>query len=252
MTVLAYHEITPIASSGYGVSVSQFNGQLESISRRQKERTGDLPLVTLDDGLDSQHRCALPLLEKHGVKAMFFVNAGLVGKTVSIKGSRQTFMDWTALKELVQLDHQVCSHGWSHKYLTTCSNDELQQEIERSRQTLEDRLGVKVKSLSFPGGRWNSRVLRRCRESGYNRVFTSDPWILAVQREGMTVQGRFMVRRSTDVAAFETILRPNVIQMLRWRIQGKFKSVARGLIGNNCYHAVWKRLVDCESNSHLP
>jgi peptidoglycan/xylan/chitin deacetylase (PgdA/CDA1 family) len=249
MTILAYHEITPKPSSAYEVSVDQFDQHLDSIARRPVADGDGPPLVTFDDGEQSQYERALPILEKHGVKAMFFVNVGLIGGKATSPEWRQEFMSWAALKELLRLNHQVQSHGWSHKYLTSCSDEELKREIEHSRKSLEDRLGAAVECISFPGGRWNTRVLRRCSEAGYKSVFTSDPWISAVERQGVTVRGRFMVRRSTDTKALRAMLSANPVQLFRLQMQGSLKAAARRLFGENVYHAVWKKLTGREFNT---
>jgi len=101
----------------------------------------------------------LPLLEKHGCKAIFFVIAGRIGR-------QNDFMTWTQLREILSLGHRVEAHGWSHTFLTDCSDYQLTLELNQSKQSIEDRLGTRVEALSAPHGRWNRRVASECVRAG--------------------------------------------------------------------------------------
>src|SRR6202043_315180 len=98
-------------------------------------------VLTFDDREESQFCYGLPLLEKYSVKACFFVNVGFIGQNRIIKGWSQRSMGWPQLRELVRLGHSVQSHGWSHEFLTACSKKELENQLRRSKITLEDGLG---------------------------------------------------------------------------------------------------------------
>src|SRR5262249_7061549 len=125
--------------------------------------------VTFDDGHESNHALGLDLMQKHKIRATIFAIAGWMG-------SQPGYMDWVQLREMVELGHSIQSHSWSHRILPECSDTELQQELDRSRRTLEDRLSAAVDSISMPHGRWDDRVLRACAAAGYQRVYISDPW----------------------------------------------------------------------------
>jgi len=43
-------------------------------------------------------------------------------------------------------------HSWSHPLLTHCSDESLLEELLRSRQEIEQRLGKQVEALRSPGG----------------------------------------------------------------------------------------------------
>lgn len=239
--ILAYHEILPEPLSAYHVGTLTFDEHLAAVvACNSRDSSG--PIVTFDDGESSQYEHALQLLERHAMKATFFVNVGMIDGTYEIKGTRQEFMTWTQLQSLARLGHRIQSHGWSHQFLTTCSEAVLEVQLVRSRQVLQDKLGTAVDSLSVPGGRWNDRVLRACAQAGYRFVYTSDPWLSAKKRGGVLVQGRFVVRRNTDTATLARYLRARSRDMLWLRIQGALKSTGRLLLGENAYHGVWRRL----------
>lgn len=243
--ILAYHDIVPVAVSGYSTSLKSFASHLAFI-RGLKQGYEETLHVTFDDGDLSQYEHALPLLEEHGIKATFFVSAGLVGQHNCDSRVARDYMDWEQLAELVRLGHTVASHGFSHKLLTGCSPKELDFQLSCSRSLLEDRLGVSVTCLAVPGGRWNREVLRSAQCAGYSDVWTSDPWISRRDQDGVTMRGRSMVRRSTGVENLTTWLRPSRLRLFAWQLEGTLKRTVRDLVGEQRYQHLWRYAMNAE------
>ena len=187
--VLAYHEVMPESNYAYCVTSASFAEQLRLLDSLKKNKSVDTQ-ITFDDGEQSQYHNVLPLLAEYGFKATYFVTPGLIGTAAK-------FLGWDELRALQAAGHSVQSHGWSHKFLTLCSETELAHELRASKQSLEDNLGSAVEEISVPGGRWDRRVIHACAAVGYRRVYVSDPWIEA-EIGGVEVIGRFMVRRSDN------------------------------------------------------
>jgi peptidoglycan/xylan/chitin deacetylase (PgdA/CDA1 family) len=166
------------------------------------------------------------------VKATFFVTVGWTGVA-------QDYMSWEQLAELIALGHCVQTHGWSHRFLTSCAGAELEEELRRPRLALEDRLGVAVDSLSFPGGRWNRRVLEACRSAGYTAAFTSDPWPLEREVGGMRLVGRVGVTRSTTPARLLRLREDGGRPGLPERLRHGATRALQGLLGDALYHRLW-------------
>ncbi|MFL5968753.1 MAG: polysaccharide deacetylase family protein [Gaiellaceae bacterium] len=74
----------------------------------------------------------LALLDEYGVKGTFFVQGQVA----------EAFPD--LLQQLVAEGHEVQSHGYSHRPLHAMDRRELQEELKRSRQTVEDAAGTPV------------------------------------------------------------------------------------------------------------
>src|SRR5579875_3784754 len=194
--ILTYHEIEAEKSGyRYGLTRRELEEQLKYIAYFQKIAGihTHSPVITFDDGHLSAYQHALPLLENQGLKAVFFV---LVGWTQN----RREYMTWRQLREIAELGHTVQSHGWSHRFLTHCSNSELENELLRSKRALEDHLGLSVDSLSVPGGRWDTRVVRACARAGYRFLYTSNPWLRSAKREGIELRGRLTVQHNLSIA----------------------------------------------------
>ena len=231
--VLAYHEVMPESNYAYCVTWEAFAEQLRLLDSLKKSKSLDAQ-ITFDDGEQSQFHNALPLLAQHGVKATYFVTPGLIGTAAK-------FLGWDDLKALSAAGHSVQSHGWSHKFLTFCSEEELDHELRASKQSLEENLGSAVEEISVPGGRWNRRVLQACAAAGYRRVYVSDPWV-ETEIAGMKIIGRFMVRRTTTIGELEKILAKDPATLRKLRLRSQLKEGVVSMLGDSLYHRLWCRV----------
>ncbi len=233
--VLAYHEVMPESDYAYCVTSSVFAQHLALFDSVAEEASPQLPVqITFDDGERSQYLNVAPLLAEHGISATYFVTPGLIGTAAK-------FLGWDELKALQNAGHSIQSHGWSHKFLTFCSDAELAHELLASRQLLEDKLGTLVEEISVPGGRWNRRVIKACADAGYRRVYVSDSWV-AENMFGIQVIGRFMVRRTTTATELLSVIQQDRYALGKMRIRSQVKQAIVGLVGDGLYHRLWCRL----------
>ena len=131
--VLAYHEVMPDSTYSYCIPCSMFQEHLHLLRTLSLEQSQVRTQVTFDDGEQSQYHNAIPLLAEHGIGATYFVTPGLIS-------TAPKFLSWSQLKELHNAGHSVQSHGWSHKFLTTCTKEELAHELKASKEAVEDKL----------------------------------------------------------------------------------------------------------------
>jgi len=110
-------------------------------------------LVTFDDGYDSWLKNALPILDKHNVKAIFFLEKGFEDKAGVIR----------------QAGHALGGHSVSHSRLTELNSEELKKEVNGS---------VKSPFFAYPFGdrqSFNEEVIKEVKEAGYSYAFTILP-----------------------------------------------------------------------------
>jgi len=237
---LTYHEVEPDKSNYlYAVTRAQLDEQLSLISERNRRlgHTSPVASVTFDDGHVSNIQVAGPVLERYGIPAIFFITAGRVEE-------RPQTMTWAQLRSLVEAGHSVQSHGWSHKFLTHCSDSELSEELQRSKGEMESHLGVPVEWISVPGGRWNRRVVSAVRAAGYSRIYTSDFWRKPAESDGIMILGRLMVRNTTTTSQLEQWLSTDVSSLRMLRAKGHVKDAVRAVLGDQTYHRLWCWLAD--------
>ena len=243
--VFTYHEIQfESPSYVYAISHDSLDSHLGMFVHYQGPSTtkSSMPGVAFDDGHASVHRLGLPLLAAHGLQATFFITASWID-------DRPDYMSWADLREVAAAGHRVQSHGWSHAWLTHCTPGQLVDELVRSRELLEDKLGAAVESISMPGGRWNDRVLAAAARAGYRRVYTSDWWALPGTTQGVQVEGRFMVRRTHTAADLRRWMAARNNRLHPLRLRTAAARGARSLVGDTVYHSLWRRLGNAGSRT---
>jgi peptidoglycan/xylan/chitin deacetylase (PgdA/CDA1 family) len=229
---LNYHEVRAEHSAYlYSLPVAEFDAHVRLVAAPPPDARSGLG-ITFDDGHVTQFEQAFPVLERHGVKAIFFVTAGFTE-------CEPDHMTWTQIRELVSAGHEVHAHGWMHRFFTHCSEAELAEELNLSKKALEDRLGCEVDALSLPGGRFNARVLQACRAAGYRRIFTSEPWPPERRENGLTLFGRFGIQSGTSAATLARLMRTSGRPSVRERLSRRAKLGLRHAIGDAAYHRLW-------------
>jgi len=229
---LLYHEIRSSESRySYVLEPGSFERQVDLFAHmRESKSCGVWPEVTFDDGHISDFEFAAPRLQSRGMTARFFITAGWTGKKTG-------YMDWPELRSLHEAGHSIGAHGWTHKLLTHCSDDELQTELSKSRLTLEDQLGTPIATMSLPGGRANHRVLAACAEAGYTQVYTSVPRAEYVPL-GATV-GRVNIHGSMQLEWLAKLFEPDSSALSRLHRQYQMKQAAQRLLGDRLYAKLW-------------
>jgi peptidoglycan-N-acetylglucosamine deacetylase len=106
-------------------------------------RSSRLMALTYDDGPNDPHTWRMmEVLERHGVKATFF----LIGRFVQQKPE--------IARALVKAGHVIGSHTWDHPNLIFCSTAEVLRQLERAQKAIFDATGMEPKLFRPPfGGR---------------------------------------------------------------------------------------------------
>jgi len=196
--ILMYHSIGEkqngeVGAGIYYVSIDKFKEQIECISAQVHKCSSVKIELTFDDGLLDNYTNAYPILKGFGMKAYFFILAGMIGK----KG----YMNWQQIEELKNAGMIIGSHGLTHKILTEMSDMELDEELKGSKEVLEDYLGCDIDYFSIPRGFYNSKIIDKAKKAGYKRVFSSKP----SDNNGF-VFGRIPVKSSWNIAYFKRVL----------------------------------------------
>lgn len=81
-------------------------------------------------------------------------------------------VNWQMLMEMTAGGGAVGSHSRSHALLPHESDQVIQQEVEGSRQILEQGLGMPVRHFAYPDGRFDSRTVEALVKAGYQTAYT--------------------------------------------------------------------------------
>jgi peptidoglycan/xylan/chitin deacetylase (PgdA/CDA1 family) len=164
------------------ISVDQFEGLLDAAIGRPEVT------ITFDDGNLSDLEIGLPRLQARGLRARFYICAGLVGEPGRL--------DASDVRELHRAGMVIGSHGWAHRDWRALDwgpggAAQVDEEMVRARRHLEQLTGSDVSEVAVPFGSYDRHVVRTLRRTGATRVYTSDGgWA----RTGAWLQARTSIR----------------------------------------------------------
>jgi peptidoglycan/xylan/chitin deacetylase (PgdA/CDA1 family) len=158
-------------------------------------------VVTFDDGYADVFDNAAPVLGRLGMPATMYV----ITDRPSLQNSG--FLRWRGVAQLERAGFDIGSHTVTHRALTSLSNEQVVEELVRSRTELERHLGHPVQWLAYPHGAVDARVVQIARRAGYVLGVTSSPGAIQDAHHPLELH-RFEILNSTGVAGLAAILRP--------------------------------------------
>lgn len=112
-------------------------------------------LLTFDDCHRSLRDVALRLLQRFGYPALAFAPTDFIGahNTYDIEcAPQEPLCNWQDLQELEAGGISIQSHSATHRGLSWLDSVEQEEELWRSKKTLEERLSKRVDVFAFPYG----------------------------------------------------------------------------------------------------
>jgi peptidoglycan/xylan/chitin deacetylase (PgdA/CDA1 family) len=139
--------------------------------------------VTFDDAYRSVIELAFPILSRLSLPGSVFVATDFAGKSPMawpgidrwLGGPHEpelAGMSWSELAQLADAGWEIGSHTSSHPHLTQLDEASLAAELHGSREACEERLGRPCRSLAYPYGDVDDRVVEAAREAGYETAGT--------------------------------------------------------------------------------
>jgi peptidoglycan/xylan/chitin deacetylase (PgdA/CDA1 family) len=154
------------------------NQYLEAI-RAPDAANERLVLLTFDDGYQESLRLVLPGLERRGIPVHVFLPTDYAGSDnrwdLSLGRAPSRHLSWEEAKAMAERGVTFGSHGAGHRDLSRLDDAEVRDELERSRDVLEDRLGRPARTVSYPFGRANPSACSAAAEAGYEAAFSLYP-----------------------------------------------------------------------------
>ncbi len=184
-------------------------------------------VITFDDGDRSNYTVSLDCLRDRGMTAEYFITTDWIGS--------EHYMNPEQLRTLDRAGMSVQSHGKSHRYLSDLSDEELEEELRGSKQTLEGILGKPVEGLALPGGRGNGAVTRQAQEAGYRYLCTSRLGLNSLAELKPYALKRIAVTRQMELVLFQRLVRGDRWELGRRIARQRLLDGAKRLLGNRLY-----------------
>ncbi len=104
--------------------------------------------ITFDAAWGTDKTAALlDILDKYNVKATFFVTGMWAKKNADV------------LAEISRRGHEIGSHGYTHKDLTTLPEAEVIDELTKTADVIEKATGKRPTIFRAPYGAWNAKLV---------------------------------------------------------------------------------------------
>lgn len=121
--------------------------------------------ITFDDGFESIHEHALPVLQRCGFTATVFLVTDYCGKTNSWPGQPshvvcRPLLHWSQVKEMSAAGITFGSHTRTHAHLRATAAHNVEEQLVTSKRMIEDAVGQPVDSLAYPYGVYDEGVMR--------------------------------------------------------------------------------------------
>lgn len=207
--VLMYHGVSDVTwgIANLFMKVNDFEEQLkyinenfETIFMEDIDKFGSKKAVvlTFDDGYVDFYTNVLPLLKKYNMKANLYVIDNADGGVYLTKDQIKEIAD----SGLVSIG----SHTETHATLTNLSTEKLDYEFRESKQNLEQLIGKEVKTICYPTGAYNNRVLEyAAKYYEYGLVIDHGVQKMYDGYNKLAVR-RFRVYRNTSFSSFKKMV----------------------------------------------
>lgn len=142
------------------------------------------PLITItfDDGIESAITESVPVLKEYGFPATFFVYTAALNTSGHFSDD-----EVIALKNA---GHEIGSHSVNHPHLKTLTYREVDNELAKSKQILEELIKAPVNNFAAPYGEVSPEIVEQIKKYyksnrsviiGYNSKSQFDPYSIMVQ-----------------------------------------------------------------------
>lgn len=191
---LCYHAVSERWPAALSVTPDAFEAQMRILAARRYRgvgfselaagRAGKTVAITFDDAFRSVFEIAFPIMARLGLTGTVFVVTAFPdsGGPMRWQGVDQWIggefeaemepMSWDQLGQLQDAGWEVGSHTHSHPHLTNLEDHALSEELERSREICGERMGRACRSIAYPYGDHDSRVIAAAAEAGYEAACT--------------------------------------------------------------------------------
>ncbi len=189
--ILAYHSISERREDALAVRPAEFEAQLRwfrdhgyrSQTMRQFVEGGcdgahRVVQLTFDDGYADNYTLAFPILKRFGFVATIFLVSDYVDTDRIFPwdlhkiddghdASLYKTLGWKQIQEMAEYGIEFGSHSCTHPELTGVIPAQASEEVVRSREDLQRRLGNEIVSFSYPRGALDRRIIGLVERSGY-------------------------------------------------------------------------------------
>lgn len=222
--VLFLHETPPETAGRFREQLAFLRDSFNVIDfetfKRLLDGSASLPddrpaaMLTFDDGMASNYEVAAPLLEKAGMRGVFFVvprfsqcsereARSFYVARIRARAPGLTAMTPEQIRDLADRGHTIGNHTLTHACLSETPAASLQSEIVESAELIESWVGRRVEAFSWTF-RWNAITpqAHSLAMARHQYCFTPCSGRVDLEVDSPTLLWRTSVESSYDMAEF--------------------------------------------------
>lgn len=196
-TILLYHQVgkSPVKQTNLDCYclISEFEKQMKYLADSEFEVISlnkllnlikskldfkkNYVVLTFDDGCNQFSETAMPVLEKFGFPATIFPvsgNMGDIARWPKYTNPDLVIVSESELKFISDKGIDIGAHSINHSKLSELSYEEALNEIVGSKKKIEEIIGKKVISFSFPHGNYNENSIQIIQKAGFKCAVTCE------------------------------------------------------------------------------
>lgn len=179
-----------------------------------------LAAVSFDDGMRNNLTRAMPILSELGIPATVYVPSGWLGGTSPwiSPGADGEILNEDELRDVARAGWEIGAHTVTHADLSALDYAHCRQEIDGSRDALQQITGMPVETFAYPFGRYDATAIEAVRDSGLLAAVTTgsgswDPLELTRGMVGAADPFPVLLLKLTD--RYEPLLRLPPLPLIR-------------------------------------
>ena len=172
-------------------------------------------LLTVDDGLLSFYKNAWPILKDKKIPFLLFINTREVGTF--------NYMDWSQILELHNSDLvEIGNHSHSHEYLVDENYDFIKNDILKSIEIFEDKLGKNSDFFSYPFGEYSSEFKKIIKELGFKYAFGQHSGVIDETKDLFELPRFPINEKYGELNRFKTLMKTLPFKYIKITPEDKF------------------------------
>ncbi len=202
LRVVNYHNTDPVDAPRFEREIAAFAKYFSPVTMAdvddffatrvwKKDKPGLIPAVF--EGFRNQHDVMLPILEKYGFRAWYYIPSFFMDVPVAqqkrftehydltvyrpeVYPDGRYAMNWDEVRRIAQ-HHEICCHTGNHYQIHRDTEDfDMFREIVVSKRVLEEKIGRPVDVFCWLYGEeynYNTRAHKYLKEAGYRYVVSN-------------------------------------------------------------------------------
>lgn len=166
-------------------------------------------VITFDDGYKDVLKIK-EFIAKKKIKPTMFLLSNITQANRKELANEREFLSNEEVRSLIADGWEIGSHTATHSDMHALTDKQIVEEVIGSKKTLEKHLGIKIRYIAYPKGRYSKKILAAVKKTGYTLGLTMDDGRITPGMQKALIP-RIGVDRTHSYSEFKVLFAPLVI-----------------------------------------